>query len=232
MRQDAVRSARPSTGGTSRRDRQPNRLNENGRETQERIFNAAEQLFAEHGIDAVSTRDIIDAAGVNGGSIHYHFGTREQLIVALVERRAGYLGVQRNRYLDELEASGEITLRSMVDVLVRPTAELARDPAGRYHAGFIVAVTNKRELMPVVRRVFDQYTNRYLAALARVTPQLDDSTRRLRYGVARDIVNRVVGQRDGALQRWITLPDESTNYEVDEAVVAAVTDMVVAMFAA
>jgi AcrR family transcriptional regulator len=232
MRQDAVRAARPTTGGTSRRDRRPNRLNENGRETQERILNAAERLFAEHGIDAVSTRDIIDAAGVNGGAIHYHFGTREQLIVALVERRAGYLGVQRDRYLDDLEASGEINLRSVVDVLVRPTAELARDPDGRYHAGFIVAVTNKRELMPIVRRVFDQYTNRYLAVLATVTPQLDDNTRRLRYGVARDIVNRVVGQTDGALQRWIALPDETTSDEVDESLVAAVTDMVVAMFAA
>ena len=106
MPQDAVRSAWPSPGGTSRRDRQPQRLNENGRETQERILRAAERLFAEHGIDAVSTRDIIDSAGVNGGSIHYHFGTREELIVALVERRAGYLGVQRDRYLDELEAIG------------------------------------------------------------------------------------------------------------------------------
>ena len=232
MRQDAARPARPSTGSTSRRDRRPNRLNENGRETQERILRAAERLFSEHGIDAVSTRDIIVSAGVNSGSIHYHFGTREQLIVALVERRAGYLGVQRDRYLDELEASGEINLRSVVDVLVRPTAELAREPDGRYHAGFIVAVTNKRDLMPVVRRVFDQYTNRYLAVLASVTPQLDDSTRRLRYGVARDIVNRVVGQTDGALQRWIALPDEPVADSVDEALVAAVTDMVVAMFAA
>jgi AcrR family transcriptional regulator len=232
MPKDAVRTARPSSGGTSRRDRRPNRLNENGRETQERIFNAAERLFAERGIDAVSTRDIIDAAGVNGGSIHYHFGTREQLIVALVERRAGYLGVQRDRYLDELEATGEINLRSVVDVLVRPTAELAGDPDGRHHAGFIVAVTNKRELMPIVRRVFDQYTNRYLAVLATVTPQLDDNTRRLRYGVARDIVNRVVGQADGALQRWIGLPDETASYEMDESLVTAVTDMIVAMFAA
>ena len=241
MRQDAVKAARPSVGGTSRRDRRPNRLNENGRETQERIFNAAERLFAEHGIDAVSTRDIIDAAGVNSGSIHYHFGTREELIVALVERRAGYLGVQRDRYLDDLERSGEINLRAVVDVLVRPTAELARSPDGRHHAGFIVAVTNKRELMPIVRRVFDQYTNRYLAVLATVTPQLDDSTRRLRYGVARDIVNRVVGQTDGALQRWIALPEDMTHSaadhrrqceSVDESLVAAVTDMVVAMFAA
>jgi hypothetical protein len=86
--------------------------------------------------------------------------------------------------------------------------------------------------MPIVRQVFDQYTNRYLAVLASVTPQLDDRTRRLRYGVARDIVNRVVGQTDGALQRWIAPPDATTSETVDEALVAAVTDMVVAMFAA
>lgn len=229
MVQNAVRS---STGGTSRRDRRPNRLNENGRETQERILRAAERLFAERGIDAVSTREIIDAAGVNSGSIHYHFGTREQLIVALVEQRAGFLGVQRDRYLDELEQSGDITLRKVVDALVRPTAELARLPDGRHHAGFIVAVTNKRELMPVVRRVFDRYTDRYLAVLATVTPQLDDATRRLRYGVARDIVNRVVGQADSALQRWIAPTEDRAHDAVDDDLVAAVSDMVVAIFAA
>ena len=218
MRQESVKSSR--------------RLNENGRETQERIFTAAERLFAEHGIDAVSTRDIIDAAGVNGGAIHYHFGSREQLIAALVERRAGYLGVQRDRYLDELEASGEITLRSVVDVLVRPTAELAGHPDGRHHAAFIVAVTNKRELMPIVRRIFDPFTLRYLAVLATVTPHLDDDTRRLRYGIARDIVNRVVGQTDGALQRWIAPSSAPLSSEVDGALVDAVTDIVVAMFAA
>ena len=221
-----------SAGGTSRRDRRPNRLNENGRETQERILRAAERLFAERGIDAVSTREIIEAAGVNSGSIHYHFGSREELIVALVEQRAGFLGVQRDRYLDELEQTGDINLRTVVAALVRPTAELARLPDGRYHAGFIVAVTNKRELMPVVRRVFDRYTDRYLAVLTTVTPQLDDATRRLRYGVARDIVNRVVGQADGALQRWIAPTDGRTADVADEDLAAAVSDMVVAIFAA
>ena len=193
---------------------------------------AAERLFAERGIDAVSTREIIEAAGVHSGSIHYHFGTREELIVALVEQRAGFLGVQRDRYLDDLEQTGDITLRTVVDALVRPTAELARLPDGRHHAGFIVAVTNKRELMPVVRRVFDRYTDRYLAVLATVTPQLDDATRRLRYGVARDIVNRVVGQADGALQRWIAPTGGPATDAVDEDLVAAVSDMVVAIFAA
>jgi AcrR family transcriptional regulator len=233
MRQEVTSGARSPDARTGGRATRPHRVYENGRETQARILRAAERLFAEHGIDGVSTRDIIDAAGVNSASIHYHFGGRDQLISALIEDCAGFLGVQRDRYLDELEAGGEIDLRSVVDALVRPTAELARLPEGRHHAGFIVAVTNKRELMPDVHRVFDRYTDRYLAVLTRVTPHLDDATRRLRYGVARDIVNRVVGQADGALQRWIAPAGvTTTGTEVEDGLVAAVTDMVVAIFAA
>jgi AcrR family transcriptional regulator len=208
------------------------RRNENGRETQARILAVAEALFAERGIDAVSTRDITQAAGTNAAAIHYHFGSRSALIVALIERRAGELGPTRDRELDALEAAGAADLRAVVDALVRPTAELARDPAGRSHAAFIVAVTNKADLMPVVRRVFDPHTARYLEALARVTPHLDDRTRRLRYGVARDIVNRVVGQRDGPLQRWIAESDDPVTDGADDELVRAVTDMVVALFAA
>jgi AcrR family transcriptional regulator len=208
------------------------RRNENGRETQARILAVAEALFAERGIDAVSTRDITQAAGTNAAAIHYHFGSRHDLIVALIERRAGELGVARDRYLDALDASGTLDLRAVVDALVRPTAELALDPEGRSHAAFIVAVTNKPDLMPVVRRVFDPYTARYLEVLTRVTPHLDDRTRRLRYGVARDIVNRVVGQRDGPLQRWVADPAAPVAGDTDDELVGAVTDMVVALFAA
>ncbi len=46
------------------------------------LVEAAGQLFAEQGFDAVSTRMIADKAGVNLGGIHYHFGSKEKLYVA------------------------------------------------------------------------------------------------------------------------------------------------------
>jgi AcrR family transcriptional regulator len=208
------------------------RVNENGRETQERLLDAAERLFAERGIDAVSSRNITDAAGVNAASIHYHFGTMRGLVVALVERLGQQLGEQRDRSLDALEASGDLTLESVVGALVRSTAELAADPHGRHHAGFIVAVTDRREYMGVVHEVFDPYTRRYLDVLARVTPHLDEQTRLLRYGLVRDVVNRVVGQPDGALQRWLGAPDVAADAGVDEAIVDEITHLSVAIFAA
>lgn len=54
----------------------------NQKNTRQALLEAACQLFAEHGFDAVSTRMIADAAQVNLGGIHYHFGSKEQLYVA------------------------------------------------------------------------------------------------------------------------------------------------------
>ena len=56
--------------------------------TKTRILDAAEQLFAERGYGATSLRAVIDAAGVNQAAIHYHFGGRERLFGAVVDRRA------------------------------------------------------------------------------------------------------------------------------------------------
>ena len=56
-------------------------------------IDAAEALFAERGLDGVTTREILDAAGQkNQSALQYHFGSREGLILALV-RLGDRLGV-------------------------------------------------------------------------------------------------------------------------------------------
>jgi len=45
-------------------------------DTPTRILDAAERLFAERGIESVSVRSILAAAGVNVALAHYHFGSR------------------------------------------------------------------------------------------------------------------------------------------------------------
>ncbi|MDW7773619.1 MAG: CerR family C-terminal domain-containing protein [Desulfobulbaceae bacterium] len=53
--------------------------------TREALINAAGQLAAERGFASVSTRSIARRAGVNAGSIHYHFGGKEKLFAAVVQ---------------------------------------------------------------------------------------------------------------------------------------------------
>lgn len=55
----------------------------------ERILAAAAELFAERGFDRTSTARLAAAAGVPQGLIFYHFGTKEELLHAIVRERSG-----------------------------------------------------------------------------------------------------------------------------------------------
>jgi len=54
------------------------------------ILTVAEELFGEKGFDGTSVRDIAQQAGVNLAMISYYFGSKEKLLEALIEVRAGY----------------------------------------------------------------------------------------------------------------------------------------------
>jgi len=71
--------------------------------TKERILDAAERLFAEKGVDATSLRQVTGAAGVNVAAIHYHFGSKEELLRAVIARRFDPVNQERLKQLDRLE---------------------------------------------------------------------------------------------------------------------------------
>lgn len=63
-----------------------------GREAvKEALLESAAALFAEQGIARVSVRDIAARARVNHGLVHRHFGTKEELVRAVMEKLAGEL---------------------------------------------------------------------------------------------------------------------------------------------
>lgn len=63
------------------------------------ILNAAEQLFAESGFNGTTTRAIASKAGVNIAMLSYYFGTKEQLLHAVIERFSEQLG----KVFDDIE---------------------------------------------------------------------------------------------------------------------------------
>jgi AcrR family transcriptional regulator len=73
--------------------------------TKERILDAAERLFAEKGVDATSLRQVTGAAGVNVAAIHYHFGSKEELLRAVIGRRFDPVNQERMKQLDRLETA-------------------------------------------------------------------------------------------------------------------------------
>lgn len=62
------------------------RVDEIGEESRRRILDAAEELFAEKGVDRTSFVDIAERSGISRGSIPWHFKNKDGLVLAVVER--------------------------------------------------------------------------------------------------------------------------------------------------
>lgn len=82
--------------------------------TKKALIEAATSLFAEHGFDSVSLRDITGRAGANVASVNYHFDSKEGLVDAVVERLIGPVNEGRLARLTEVLESGDLTVRNLL----------------------------------------------------------------------------------------------------------------------
>jgi AcrR family transcriptional regulator len=144
-------------------------------ETKDKILDAAERLFGEQGYSETSLRHIIADAGVNLAAIHYHFGSKEELLLHLVRRRAEPINQARLDMLDsfEAEAGGEpVAVEKILEAFLAPAAQAAvRHPElvklmGRMHAEGVMPAGIKSEFEPVVTR--------FIAAARRALPDLPE----------------------------------------------------------
>ncbi|MFD7645834.1 TetR/AcrR family transcriptional regulator [Kitasatospora sp. NPDC059795] len=100
--------------------------------TRDRLLAAAERLFLRRGVGQVSVRAINAEAGLNPGAVHYHFGSRDGLVTALLGRELLPL------WHDRLEAAtrrpaatGPAQVRTLVAAVAEPFDELVRTDRGR-----------------------------------------------------------------------------------------------------
>ena len=90
--------------------------------TREAILSAAEKLFAEHGVYAVSNRQVSEAAGQgNNAAVGYHFGTKTDLVREIEHRHR--MPIERLREEMVAEAGDSTELRDWVGCLVRPLTD-------------------------------------------------------------------------------------------------------------
>jgi AcrR family transcriptional regulator len=85
----------------------------------------AERLFALHGIDGVSLRQIsVEAGNANNSAVQYHFGSREDLVQAIFEYRVPRLTRRRQLLRGEASSKGLAQdLRSCVETYLLPVVE-------------------------------------------------------------------------------------------------------------
>jgi len=66
-------------------------MTEKDKQTEEKIFESATEIFIEKGMDGARMQDIADHAGINKSLLHYYYRTKEHLFNAVFEMIAGQM---------------------------------------------------------------------------------------------------------------------------------------------
>lgn len=100
------------------------RPSQRSRVTRATLIRTAERLFAERGIAAVSLNEISKVAGQrNSNACQYHFGDKERLLQAILDKHVPGIARERAGLLRRRERSSDgHGLRELVQAFVRPLA--------------------------------------------------------------------------------------------------------------
>ncbi len=151
--------------------------------TKTQLLDAAEGLFEERGIRGTSLRAITERANANIASVNYHFGSKRDLISAVLARRVDPLNAERLRLLDELEASSHFDLEQVFDALIAPAL---RQPE-RYPGLRLLARMHFEPdpaIYELVQQPFVEVQHRFLAALRAAAPDLSEASLKWRLSFA------------------------------------------------
>jgi AcrR family transcriptional regulator len=176
--------------------------------TREAILTAAERLFAEHGVFAVSNRQVSEAAGQgNNAAVGYHFGTKTDLVRAIEHKHA--IPVEKLREQRVIEIGDSTELRDWVACLVLPltdhltalgnptwyarfAAQVMADPA------YNKTVTRDALALPALVKV--------LEGINRCLPNLPGDVRIERNIMGRNLLMHTCAEYERALSEGSPLP--------------------------
>jgi len=150
-------------------------------ETRNQILDSAEALFAERGFEGASLRQIMTQAGANLAAGHYHFGGKDKLLMAVLERRIGPINEERLRMLEELEEKyakrKRIPVEPVLEALLAPALRMVRSEQGAGNfvvlLGRILSDPNK-ELLQQFHSQFDEICMRFMPVFRNSLPNLTD----------------------------------------------------------
>jgi AcrR family transcriptional regulator len=189
--------------------------------TSVRLLDAAERLIAADGVEAVSLRAINAAAGSNVAATHYHFGSKDALVAAVLQRRMGVIAQERLVLLAPLERQRRPRLRDVVEALALPLFALASSDEGRAYVGFLAMLERAGDRWwRLVADGFAPQWAHFEPILARALPNLADDIRHLRFSVASTTLLNVLVEPE----RYMTgITDGPTDDRFREAIIDIIT---------
>ncbi|HZE41719.1 MAG TPA: TetR family transcriptional regulator [Stackebrandtia sp.] len=194
--------------------------------TRDLILTAAERLFAEHGVYAVSNRGISEAAGQgNNAAVGYHFGTKADLVRAIVRKHAADTESRRTPMVAACAGSAE--LRAWVTCLVRPaTDHQASLGIPTWYARFGAQVMTDPALRPImVQEALEAPSlHQILHGMRRCLPDLPAEVRAEREDMGRQLMVHMLAERERALAENTATP-RSNWHDAGSGLIDAITGL-------
>ncbi len=200
--------------------------------TKNLVFAAAERLFAVHGFQKVSVRDITAEAGVNLASVNYHFGSKDALLFEIFRRRTAELNRTRARMLHEATDAhgGQPPVRAILEALIAPPVRWL-DPKGDRLISVQFIIRSRSEGTEEMREALTKdvsHLRRFADALLAARPDLapEDVYWRLHF-----VLGMIHNNRFAEFDRLNTLSDGLTREDDVEPLIRRMVDFAEAGFA-
>jgi AcrR family transcriptional regulator len=143
-------------------------------ETLEQMLDAAEYLFAKHGLNGVTLRDVAQKVGVHTSLMHYYFVDKRRLFEAVFTRRAGITSSRRLDALDryERESGGAPTVEGALRAFLDTDLDLYINggEGWRNFAAFAAQVSNSTEGAAMMDLHFDPVVLKLIGILKKALP--------------------------------------------------------------
>ncbi len=201
--------------------------------TKAQVLAAAERLFALHGFQNVSVRDITAEAGVNLASVNYHFGSKDALLFEIFRRRTAELNRDRARMLHEAtdRHGGKPPVREILRAFFEPPMRWS-SPGNdrRISVQFIIRARSEgTEQMREVLRTDVSHLRRFADALMAARPELapEEVYWRLHF-----VLGMIHNNRFAEFDRLHTLSEGLTRESDTEALLRRMLDFAEAGFLA
>jgi AcrR family transcriptional regulator len=169
-----------------------------------RLMVAAERLYGQHGLDGVSLRQIVAAAGQsNNNAVPLHFGSKAGLVRAVGEMRLPLLEAERLVLLEQAHLDKDRSVRRMLGIMLFPLVTVLSEQDLEHYARFILAVIRvKPEDVPFLRTdpELAPASIELEAELVRALPDLPPTVFRRRLSLACNLFLGAASQVGGPLR--------------------------------
>src|SRR3954462_9715690 len=142
------------------------------------ILAAAEELFSTNGFNAVSVRDIAQAAGANPGSVTYHFKTKDGLLLEIYRRHCGPMNLRRSELLAaakrvrDLQDRLEAVVRAYVVPAFTSSSDLAGGGARFTRLRAVMSAEGNEVARKIIAQTFDDTSHAFIDAVHESLPHI------------------------------------------------------------